>query len=203
MTLRVNIGAIAAAILAIGLSAAPSSATTIFNLAWSGARFGNSAQATGQITIDETQIPNPGSNGGPMPSWVTALTFTVTGASTGNGTFTLADFDGLAWDTNGATLDLGTQLIGQPTMGAPWGTAPLDAAGDFNLFASLVGAADNAPNGTWWFTLTTALGSGDQMYLTYFGVPGSPDPQIPEPATIALLLAGLAGAGAMGRRRKS
>lgn len=206
MRLRLSFSVVAAAVVALGLSTAPSCATTIFDAVWSGAPFGNSATATGQITIDETLLPNPGdySDGFTLPGWLTGVTITITGASSGNGTFTLADFSGAFWDTDGGTLDLGTQLIGQPTSFLPWGTEYSGFAGDFNLFmnGSAQGIADDAPQGTFYFQLTSAHGSGDPMRLTYFGIPGTPWPQIPEPATAIFVLTGLFGLGAASRRRR-
>jgi len=38
-----------------------------FDLEWSGAAFGNSATATGMITIDDTVLQNPGFNDASFP----------------------------------------------------------------------------------------------------------------------------------------
>src|SRR5271169_3440708 len=62
-----------------------------YNLAWSGATFGNGATATGQITLDLTTLPNPGPTVYDMYNDISSLTITVVGASSGNGTWTKAD----------------------------------------------------------------------------------------------------------------
>ena len=182
-------------LLTILMAAAAAYADTLqtFNLGWSGDAFGNSAVATGQITIDTTTLPNPGSysDSGNLPSWISSLTVTVSGANSGNGVFTLSDFSGAYWNTAGGTLDLTQQLIGQATNGNPWGTTHDSTSGDFNLFNSLGGSA---PSGTFFFQLTTNHGQGDNMYLTNFS-PATPS--IPEPSSLLLFgsaLFGLAGA---------
>jgi len=70
----------------------------------------------------------------------TSLTITVTGATSGNGSWTKADLAPLSalgtytyWWTGGAALKLESQLVGLPTLGSPWGT-PDSISGDFNLF---------------------------------------------------------------------
>ncbi len=158
-----------------------------FALEWSGA--GNSAVATGMITLNDALLPNPGSTDG-WPGPITALQVTVSGASAGNGTFGMADFERWAWNTSGGTLDLGTELVGQPTANNPWGT-PGGAGGDFNLFHA--GASPSAPHGVHFFIFTTDGGDGDQMQLTSMA-------PIPEPASLSLL--GLGGLLALRRRRR-
>jgi hypothetical protein len=126
-----------------------------------------SARALGFVTFDRNLLPNPAacddSDGTPQNPVPLALKVTVSGAAGGNGTFDLSDFQYLAWCTNGATLDLDSQLVGQPTPGEPWGTpSEGGAGGDFNLF---FGAAPR-PNGEFWFTLCADGGQGDCMTLT-------------------------------------
>jgi len=147
-----------------------------FDVKWSGV--GNSAAASALITFDLTTLPNPNSNPGalsPVTKYITALSLTVSGAGAGNGTFGLSDFspgnggDTFFWSTNGATLDLTKQLVGQPTAGGPWGTCIAGACGDFNLFGS-----GNAPTGTDFFTLTTF--SGGDIRLISFAPTAVPGP---------------------------
>jgi len=205
----------------------------IFNLAWSGASLGNNARATGVIRFERTLLPNPGGAVFPLPSpAVLNLTVTVTGATAGNGTFVLADFGTVYWDTNGATLDLSRQLVGQPTPELPWGT-PTDAmgadagnGGDFNVFsvpgggeidrtpgASRYSAAPDgsvlAPSGVNFFRIATNGGTGDNLILTSFA-PGGSSPSFASnvPSTTAwglialAILLALAGALATHRLRQ-
>jgi len=170
-----------------------------FDLAWSGAPFGNSAVATGTITMNPSVL-TPGYNDnsgfffGANP-FVTALSITISGASSGNGTFTLSDFDTVLIDEGGVNLNFNTQLVGQATAGSPWGT-PNGAGGDFNLF-NRTGVGGTAPDGSFNFTLRTDAGSEDPMLLTSFTPAG-----VPEPGTYAMLGSlGLTGAAFLRRRR--
>ena len=97
-----------------------SAASISFDLVWSGTPFGNSAAATGVITLDDAVVPNPGTYFGPLAAGgFTDLTITVTDAGAGDGTFTSADFGSITWNTGLAALDLTDELVGQPTLGAP------------------------------------------------------------------------------------
>jgi hypothetical protein len=133
-----------------------------YQLTWSGAP-SNTAAAAGIIRMDVSALANPGETEWPTTPFVQALTVTVTGATAGNGTFTEADFERVVFETGGATLDLGAQLVGQPTPLGPWGT-PSGDAGDFNLFA----ANPAAPTGVYYFLLGADGGNGDEMLLTSF-----------------------------------
>jgi hypothetical protein len=174
--------------LVLAAATPASAAVTVFDVAWSGASFSNSATATGQISIDTALLPNPSGvmfNSSFSPI-VTGVSITILGATSGNGTFGLADFTGWIWDTSGATLDLGAELVGQ----GGWGQG---FVGDFNLF----GTGSPAPSGFAPFTLRTD-GSvfGDQMLLTSFA-PAS----VPEPSR--MLLGALGVMGMVLRRRRS
>jgi hypothetical protein len=165
-----------------------------YNLAWSGASFSNSASATGQITIDLTTLPNPNSDGGNMGSSIQSLTVTVTGANSGNGTWTLSDLRTNNWWTGDVTLNMLTELVGQPTAGSSWGT-PDSSSGDFNLFFN---PRSGGPFGETYFTMVTNVGKGDAMLLTDF------DPvttATPEPGTMLLFGSGLAALAGMVRRK--
>jgi hypothetical protein len=169
-----------------------------YNLAWSGASFSNGATATGQITLDLTTLPNPGGPAYDMYNDISSLTITVTGASSGNGTWTKADLAPISnlgtytyWDTGGSALDLTKQLVGQPTLGNPWGT-PDGISGDFNLFFT-----NGGPLGTSYFTLTTDGGTQDSMLLTSF----APVSSTPEPGTMALFGSGILGLAGVLRRK--
>ena len=142
-----------ASLLALGnalYAAAPAAAQDeTFFLAWSGTSLGNTAAATGTITIDESQLKNPGQNSNILPGnqFVTALDLTVSGAGAGNGHFSLSNFSNIILDTHGGTLNLNVPLIGQPTTGAGFGTTHDGSSGDFNLFST----GFNTPTGTNFF----------------------------------------------------
>jgi hypothetical protein len=127
------------------------------------------AEARGYITFDGASMSNPFSGTLPIPgSEILDLSVTVTGAASGNGTFAMNDFNGIAWDSNSSTMDFSKELVGQPTVGAPWGTVPSSGeAGDFNLTSSNSGV----PSGTNKFTLVANAGTADQMTLKSM-VPG-------------------------------
>ena len=156
------------------------------------------AQAAGFIVVDDAFLINPTSGsparGGfgdgfylfPDPA-IVDLQFTVTGSDTSNGDYTLADYSEMVFQTNGGTLNLLTQLIGQPTDGDDWGTSYNGQAGDFNFFAGFNGENSRTydagegvfggivPDGCNFFTLCTL---GDTMVLQSIsgGPQGSPQP---------------------------
>jgi len=168
-----------------GIASGPSA----FLIEWSGASFNNGASASGTITFAAGFPLNPGAAIYNPGVELLALDLTVSGAASGNGSFTLVDFAVAVFDTAGATFDMTTEVVGQPTAGGPFGTLGLGGAnGDFNLFA----ASPTAPTGTQWFELSTNGGSGDKMALMSFR---------PVPAPGAMALLGLGGLLATRRRR--
>ena len=178
-----------AVLLLVALTpAAKADTSQTYDLAWSGAPFGNGASATGVITLDLSTLPNPSASGGSglngtdyvdISSDITSLSVTVTGASAGNGTFTLANLAAVSdfgtetyWDTEGVTLNMEGDILAQ-----------LQAAGgDFNLFFAPPGPDGSAP-----LTLTTDGLGGDPMFMTEF----TPVAATPEPGTLSLLPSGL------------
>ncbi len=124
---------------------------------------GNSGGSiTGNITIEDSLLRNPNifanryySSGSAFDGAFTALSLTVTGGV--NGAFTLADFDPIAFDTAGGTLDLSQELVGQLVAGKTWGVD----AGDFGLYSGPSSALFAPAN-------YTLLGGGEFYTLTSF-----------------------------------
>ncbi len=171
----------------------------VFDLTYSGAAFDNGATATATITLEIPNINNPGTTDQNPSQFVSDFSITITGASSGNGTFGFSDFNGSSTlggfylQTNGGVLDFGRQLVGQPTSGMPWGSVPSTGqAGDFNIFNN--GTDLNAPNGTNFFQITTANGRGDRLYLTSFA-------PAPEPGSVLLVVPALIGLALKARKR--
>jgi hypothetical protein len=191
----------AAAAAALGMASVAQAAIHTMDVTWSGDMFGNDATATGVFTFDDSIVPDLG--GAQLPhtigdGGITALSVDVTGASSGNGHFTLADFSSYYFAAF-SPLDYHAELVGQamgnscnygsfssPCYGGP--------SGDFNLFAATPGA----PNGTFYFQLTTNSGEGDSLAVTSIR-PGG----VPEPAAWALMIGGFGLAGATLRRRRA
>ncbi len=159
------------------------------------------AQAVGSITFESTLLPNPGCTDFPLPNpAVLALQVTVSGATSGNGSFTLNDFDDVRFCTNGGTLILTQELVGQPTNNDPWGTPSDGNGGDFNLF----GAAP-APSGTNFFTLCADGGNEDcmelQTMLGHFSGPPTGAAPVLDRWGLALLVLVLIAVGGRAVRR--
>lgn len=188
-----------ALLLAAALTVSVTAEAKIFIAKWSGDMFGNGAVATGKFDINTAVYPDlgglqifntPGSD-------FQILSVNITGASSGNGSFTQSDFGGFYFAAN-TPLNYNHELVGQ-LMGngvnfGSFGAGYAGPSGDFNLFGSTTGA----PSGTFFFKLTTSDGSGDSLALVSLS-PGG----VPEPANWALIVAGFGLAGAAARRRKS
>jgi hypothetical protein len=132
---------------------------------------GTTASASGTIAIDDAYLVNPGSVTYVLPSDAfISLSLTLIDDPAA-GTYTLSDFSSIVLATNGATLDLSTELVGQLTNGDPWGT-PSGNGGDFNLFGSTL-------NGSYYFTLSTGtdflelISFRPEVLLTLLEVQGS------------------------------
>lgn len=153
---------------------------------------------SGSITFERTLLLNPGSNDFMLPNpAVLALNVSVTGAASGNGNFTLANFSEIVFDTNGATLNFNQQLVGQPTSGDTWGS-PTSNGGDFNLFNNQM-TSPTAPNGVFFFTLGAGGGQGGAAVLSSMTLaPAGPVAAANVPSLnnwMLALLAGLLGLG--------
>jgi hypothetical protein len=197
-SMRFGLACIAAAaslILTSGLAQADTFQT--YDLAWSGAGLGNGASAMGTMTVDLTTLINPtvlpglGDSGYyDIVGDITSLNITVSGATSGNGAYTLTDLCACSdygsftyWYTNGITVNMSGNVLAQ-----------LQAdGGDFNLFFSSPG-----PQGTDVLTMTTDAQDGDPMTMTEFAPVSAP-----EPSVWAMLGVGVFGLGFALRRAKS
>jgi hypothetical protein len=207
MTHRSRFVSIVGLVLTVSLASSLAVAAPVtFNFTFSSPS--TAATAVGSITFESTLLANPGSNNFSLPApAVLDLRVVVSGAAAGNGTFTTSDFSSVTFDTNGGTLNLTQELVGQPTSNAPWGTTdgcalggPLGGTGgDFNLFG-----AGPAPNGEWFFTLSANGGSGDCMVLRSMARAGgvAPVPTLSEWGLIALVaMLGCAAVVSLRRRK--
>ena len=151
----------AALVVAVLFSSVVQAAPVTFNFVFSGASLTppNTTVITGSITYDGTQVNNPGTTGGfNSVTGVLALDVTVSGATAGNGHFTLSDFHGVLFTNNGTSaLNFSNSLIGQNVGGTLiWGPLPAGSAGDFNLFGT-----GNAPVGMAPFALCANGGQAE------------------------------------------
>lgn len=136
--------------IAISLACGQSAQADTFNF-----RFGleGAATALGSFTTtDSTTGSLAGAFNTSGLANVTALNLTVSGASAGNGTFTLADFNNMYFNS-GSALDFTRDLVGQ---------AGFD---DFNVFGSAP-----TPSGSSNFTLRSNGGGGSSMVLSCFAL---------------------------------
>lgn len=100
------------------------------------------ATAVGTLVIDDAELANPGLNESNVTDWAVSLSVSISGASSGNGTFTLYDFNNVILNINDGALDLDAELIAQ-------------GLADFNVFA-----LPPFPNGVDPSTMLPAGGTG-------------------------------------------
>lgn len=182
MTRLVRIALFTTALTASSFTA--SAAPITFQFEYTGVN--NPATAIGTITMDDALLPNPGTvaNVDAATLGITDFSITVTGASSGNGTFGLAHVTNWIWSVS-APINLHIQLVGQPGFA------------DFNwCAANFVGCTPPAPGGISAFHIATNAETGDVLQLTSMTA-------VPEPATLLLLGAGISAAAARRRSRRS
>jgi len=181
------------ALAACGLLLVPlgASANIIsFDLSYTGVN--NSASGIGFISFDDTVLPNTAGSWGnvsPATLGITDFSITISGASSGNGTFGLADFaadpDGWVWNLVGPLdLSLGSELVGQANLS------------DFNWCAGTQSCGNPlAPGGVSPFTIATSGETGNALVLSSMVVTA-----VPVPAAVWLFGSALAGLGWMRRK---
>jgi len=102
----------------VTLSGAAQAEMVTFDLEWSGASYGNSATATGTLVLDisESFMTSGGYINLGSPASFQSFALTIENASSGNGSFSIAnsDFSDVFLNT-GAGLDFSMNLVGQAT----------------------------------------------------------------------------------------
>jgi hypothetical protein len=154
------------------------------------------ATASGFVSFNDAVLPNGPvslSNISAAALGVVDWGLTVTGATSGNGTFTLADIQAVAGQQDGwlwvlsAPINLNSELVAQAGFS------------DFNWCAGTASCGSaTAPGGSSAKHIQTNGETGEILTL----VSMTPE-SVPEPFTLSLFGAGLAGAVAMRRRKKS
>ena len=149
----------------------------------------NSAVATGSISFD-TDIYDAGNQ--LLFNDIQTLTVTVKGATSGNGTFTKADFENIFFSSSTGFDWTQPNLIGQNT----WGP------GGDGMFSFVSVGGGSGPNAYSMFEMGTNGGFGDQMELTSLTSTAPAPAPVPEPETY-MLLAVASAALAYTRRRNN
>jgi subtilisin-like proprotein convertase family protein len=154
---------------------------------WSGEAYMNTARAVALVVINDAGLQNPGTTttvfAGGSP--IVSMDLTVTGASSGNGTWSTAAFSSYELKISD-TLNRFTEWVGQsqPSAMNAWG----DLSGGHNFnFGSI---ASGAPVGESNYVLTTNSMAGDRMRLISFAPATAPGARVTigEPAFIDLRL---------------
>ncbi len=233
LTYGIGILGISALSTVVTMPSSVQAADITFRITWSGSYFFNTASAVGYFTIDSAALPNAGNTPSsfsvpdisinkttdpdfntksPITSLIKQLDLTITGSGAADGNYTLADYPngGVIWNTNGANLDFSKELIGQSTVGLPWGTIvssppgtsystsyknPANYGGDFNIFDP----PECVPTGVETFVLATCSAKANEtklMRMTSFRV-------VPVPgAVLGVFVAGGLLTASLKRKKK-
>lgn len=193
-------------VLATALPGLAQAALTTFQFTYSGAPFGNGARAIGTVALDLSlfdYVTGPGEETPiitlPSPA-VADIAMTVSGASAGNGAFSLKHFYSF-WFSSPSALDLTRELIGQPLANG-YAFGPTDSAcskgsgpcGDFNFDVWRDFPEGVPPEGVDFFTVVTE--GGELMRLTSLAPMA-----VPEPGSLALAGLALTCLAVTGRRK--
>ncbi|MDD2761181.1 MAG: hypothetical protein PHH11_12920, partial [Methylomonas sp.] len=157
----------------------------------------NASEAHGVLTVDDALFSASAAD----YTWlfpgeaIVDFTMTVSGAASGNGLFQLSDFDYFVWltRTDTGSLDLTEELVGQATLGGPWGSDFSSEAttGDFNIWAS---ENSGAPTIAGSLLIGTNEGAGDGLRLVSFR-------PVPVPTSFWLFGSAMVGMTRLIRRR--
>ena len=189
--------------------ASPAHATLLdFDLAWSGSLFGNGASAVATLTLDDTIFANPVNDTADAATLgITAFQITISGASSGNGTFGLSNIEFFTIEFGTFALDLTSELVGQSVLElggsvtSPFGTP--NSSGEAGNFIFLGNGNDPlAPEGGTTGTacgITTAGITGDSLVLTSFAP--AEFIALPEPGTLNVVALGLFSLALIRRKR--
>ena len=172
-----------------------------FNFTYSGAKYSNSAIATGFVTFDTNNFEYYSGNrqynftaqGTNYSERIIDLGMTVSGSSAGNGTFSKSDFSSFGFAFEGGAPDFNRELVGQTSSGGRYGI-------DFGMGDSFTfWRAPSSPSAPSFFDSFGIRASGlDRMWITSISSVAA----VPEADTSAMLLMGAGVMGFMARRRK-
>jgi len=179
------------AIALLFLPVAGRAAILNFNLVWDSLTIPD-ATATASLSIDDSLVDLNAPIMGmmEMSNWLTSFELTVSGNGSGDGNYSLSDFNSIIINTGGAALDFTKELVGQDLGGRAWGLDVFGlGSGDFNIFAT---EGSGAPIGSREYVFS--LGS-NSFQLSSFA-------PVPEPSTTATLLGLGATALVLIRRRR-
>lgn len=198
--------ATAAALCALTIAPLAQAALVTFDIKWTSQN--GLAKAVGELTLDSALIKTaPMSPGLISMDKIDRLNIIVTGSAFGDGAFSKEDFSAINFYTKGA-VNFQKELIGQTvTVGSdPWAPQYLfgDREGRSGAF-DLAHFDTSAPTTTRPFSIITAADpegeNSDFLSVSSIIARGSVS-AVPEPATYAMLLAGLGLVAVRARRGK-
>ena len=162
-----------------------------FNVTWSGVPYSNNAAATGTLTFDDTALATGGTcsglGSGAGQCNVSQMNITVTGASSGNGNYTISNFNNLYMRaTNSGALNTSIQLYNQ--IGSNSVAWAVNSGDNFNV----IGTSINGVNDGGYFTIQVGGIGGNRLRMTSMIVSSPPTAQaVPSLSEWSQLMLGL------------